>query len=343
MYKLLSNMNEPGFERFVTCLPSHQNAVDLFDWVSKIPVEGLKSGDMYLFYRDRDQRPQMVVDVLGSIEGFDVLELGPLEGAHSYQLDQLGAKSILAIEANPEQYLKCLIAKEILSHKVKFLLGDFNAYMEASDRMFDLIFACGMLYHMPDPIHTLYLISQHSPRTFIWTHYIDESNVGRLKAKQVQIHGFECDYYEVYYDEQSHSRGWAGVKPSANRLKKDDILRALKHFRFDNVVVTEDTPDHPGGPAFSVVAHNTRFDAGRSSAEDNASPYQEAQYYRNACLQLREQVGELNHELARLRVQTAPADATAQQRIDELLNSTSWKITAPLRQTKLFFQRLSRR
>ncbi len=36
----------------------------------------------------------------------NILELGPLEGAHTYQL------RILAIEANAEAFLKCLVVKE---------------------------------------------------------------------------------------------------------------------------------------------------------------------------------------------------------------------------------------
>ena len=50
----------------------------------------------------------------GRLAGFGILELGPLEGAHTYRLEQLGAERILAIEANVEAYLKCLIVKEIL-------------------------------------------------------------------------------------------------------------------------------------------------------------------------------------------------------------------------------------
>jgi hypothetical protein len=69
-------------------------------WVGRLPVQGIQSGDLQLF--DHDRRPQMVVDVCGSIEGFRILELGPLESAHTYQLERLGAGSILCTEASPE-------------------------------------------------------------------------------------------------------------------------------------------------------------------------------------------------------------------------------------------------
>ena len=73
-----------------------------------------QSGD-YASSLDYDRRPaQMVVDVCGSIEGFKILELGPPKPAATYQLERLGAGSILSIEASPEFYLKSLIVKEIL-------------------------------------------------------------------------------------------------------------------------------------------------------------------------------------------------------------------------------------
>jgi hypothetical protein len=62
--------------------------------------------------------------VRGRLDDMSLLELGPLEGAHTYQLEKLGAKSILAIEANVEAFLKCLITKEITGLQVaKFMLG----------------------------------------------------------------------------------------------------------------------------------------------------------------------------------------------------------------------------
>jgi Protein of unknown function (DUF1698) len=82
-----------------------------------------------------------------------VLELGPLEGAHTYRLQQLGAGRILAIESNVEAYLKCLIVKEALGMKrAEFMLGDFTLYLQECTERFDLVFCCGVLYHMQDPL-----------------------------------------------------------------------------------------------------------------------------------------------------------------------------------------------
>ena len=327
------------FPQFIDLPPSQQNAANLFDWVCQVPVDGLTTGGMKLF-EPEDRRPQMVIDVFGDITGFDVLELGPLEAAHSYQLERFGVDSILGIEASPEFYLKCLIVKEILGLKTNFLLGDFNLHLEETDKIYDLIFAAGVLYHMLDPLHTLYLISRHSPRAFFWTHYINEEDT-EWRARAVNVHGYNCDYYEIFYDTKAHSRGWAGVNPSACRMKQKDILGALEFFGYDSIRVMEDTPDHPGGPAFSFVCHNTQFDTKqRHSKEDgHTDPYQEASYYRQQAQFLRTQINELSHELANLRKQITAGGTLSDEKLSAIYNSRSWKITAPLRKSSTLLRK----
>jgi hypothetical protein len=309
------------FERFITTPPSQQNAADLFDWVSQVPLPGLRTGTQNF---DEDCRTEMLLEVYGSIEGFNILELGPLEASHTHQLEQLGAGSVLAIEASPEFYLKCLIAKEILGLRADFLLGDFNRYLEQSNATFDLIFASGVLYHMSDPVHTLHLASQAAPRLFLWTHYIGEDESG-FQARAVDVHGFHCDYFEVAYDPQSHSRGWAGVNPSACRLRREDILAALAHVGFDQIEITEDQPDHPGGPAFSIVAQKTQHSTPASAW--CASPDNKPNYYRVLCTRLRAQLESLTQKLLALDEQKNQAEARASEQLDRLLNSPAWQQT----------------
>jgi SAM-dependent methyltransferase len=238
--------------RFVTKTPANQNCVDLFEgrWVCALPVPGLRSGGMALFSPE-DARPQAAAEVFGSLEGFRILELGPLEGAHSYQLERLGAGSILGIDASPEFYLKGLITKEVLDLKARFLLGDFNLFLAETDKRFDLVFACGVLDHMLDPLETLHLISRVTPRVFLWTHYVAKT-MGVVS--QVERHGYRCDYHEIGYDDQDPGRGLSGIASSASRLRRDDILGALRGYGFDRVVIIADEPNHQGGPAVTLAA-----------------------------------------------------------------------------------------
>ena len=111
---------------------------------------------------------------LGGFKGRTVLELGPLEGGHSYMLQHLGAPSVVAVEANTRAFMRCLCIKEIFGlDRVHLKLGDFLAYLGEDSERFGIVAACGALYHMLDPIRLLDLIAEKTDRLLLWTHYYD--------------------------------------------------------------------------------------------------------------------------------------------------------------------------
>lgn len=103
-------------DSYVKNAPSDQNAIDIFpgEWASMFPppFNTLKAGGIPLF---QDSRVAWAFERLGGVVGQNVLELGPLEGGHSYMLELAGAASVIAIEANTRAYLKCLVVKEIFN------------------------------------------------------------------------------------------------------------------------------------------------------------------------------------------------------------------------------------
>ncbi|MBC8104440.1 MAG: class I SAM-dependent methyltransferase, partial [Cytophagales bacterium] len=132
-------------------VPGDQTALDIFkeEWSSRFPEERAdirSGGESPLF---DDPRVAWAIEQIGGISGKTVLELGPLEGGHTYQFDRAGAASIVAVEANTRGYLKCLIAKEVLGMpSAHFLCGDFVEYLRVNQMHYDLCFASGVLYHM---------------------------------------------------------------------------------------------------------------------------------------------------------------------------------------------------
>lgn len=92
--------------------PSYQNAIDLLPgWNHAFPAEmKLNAGPGFMY---EDPRIYWAAEQAGGLEGKRVLELGPLEGSHTYMLERLGARRIDAVEANKSAYLRCLVAKEI--------------------------------------------------------------------------------------------------------------------------------------------------------------------------------------------------------------------------------------
>jgi len=249
------------FSKFEQRYPSPQWAVDIFQghWASNVGrvVPNVVSGEADVF---NDPRVKFAIDHLGvgdgTLTGMSVLELGPLEGAHSYMLERAGAQ-VLAIEANVEAYLKCLIIKEITQLKnARFELGDFNLFLDNNTERYDMIFASGVIYHMPEPLRTLFRISRQTDRCFIWTHYYDPLHYpGAERTKRNASHaGFDAVYWDLEYPDMGYEKFWGGNKPVAAWMTKDGILSALKAYGYRHVDIVQDEIHHPNGASMSLVA-----------------------------------------------------------------------------------------
>lgn len=89
----------------LTTTPTHRNATDLFAdrWASDLSelAPGPKAGGLPGFRADpRPGQAAAHLGVDGRLDGYEVLELGPLEGGRTCQLEALGAKRITAVESN---------------------------------------------------------------------------------------------------------------------------------------------------------------------------------------------------------------------------------------------------
>lgn len=243
--------------------PSAQNAINIFkgEWSSRLPGSygGMSGGQSRLF---EDDRIQWALSEFGEVNDKTVLELGPLEGGHSYMLEQAGFGSVLAIEGSTRAYLKCLVTKELLnlSH-VHFLCGDFVEYLRHTSVRYDCGVASGVLYHMTEPVELLSLLSRAADKLFLWTHYYDlgHPNSRRFKAPQpIEYAGFKCMLYPREYGAGLGWGGFCGGPRSFSRwMMRSDILACLKFFGFANIRTNFEEPDHINGPAFALVATRT--------------------------------------------------------------------------------------
>ena len=145
-----------------------QATVDIFKgvWSSELPAAlAVDSGGAKLF---EDPRISWMLEQLGSIKHWRVLELGPLEGGHSAMLQAAGAGHVLAMDACAMSYLKCLIVKDLCKlDRVDFQFGDFMSYLGQSGPGFDLVVASGVLYHQRDPLACLQQMAARTNRLFI--------------------------------------------------------------------------------------------------------------------------------------------------------------------------------
>ena len=251
--------------KYSSLAPSPQNSLTIFEgeWSSSLPG-AIGSGQAALF---EDPRISWLVDKLGSVNGWRVLELGPLEGGHTYMLENCGA-NVVAIENNHNAFLCCLIIKNLFNLRSEFLLGDFSKSF-AYDCKYDLVIASGVLYHMTEPITLIQRIATVSDRVFFWTHYFDPEinhwcegirNMVGCKwrpdlIQTVNIEGVDVRIVPQIYGE---ALGWPGFCGGpdiySNWIYRDDIPKLLNALGFVHIEIAFDMPDHQNGPAFCILA-----------------------------------------------------------------------------------------
>lgn len=240
--------------------PSAQTAVDVFRgrWASDLrPLLGVEgTGSNLLFTQDR--RPDQAAAAFGrsDFQGFDILEIGPLEAAHTWLLEKLGARAITCVESSVEAWLKCLVVKEVLGlDRSKFLLGDVTSYLREEPHRFDLVFASGVLYHMADPVELIRAIADATDRCFVWTHVWDpERHPKPFQPTRVEREGIQVTYWSHRYGEKTAAGFWGGLAPTASWMTRDDMLAAFTACGLSDIRIIEDSPDHPNGPALTFTA-----------------------------------------------------------------------------------------
>lgn len=254
---------------YSTLEPAERNSLTLFagSWSSKIPGHG-GPGHAELF---TDPRIEWLARQVGSLDGLEVLELGPLEAGHTTMLERRGAK-VTAIEGNHDSFLRCLIVKNLLGLHARFMLGDF-AKSFGEDRRWDMVISSGVLYHMSDPVSLLRRIAAVTDRIFLWTHYF-EPDVSKWHPETAARIGIKWVVDETIVDASAgcdvrmvpmlyqEALGWSGFcggpESYARWIHKDDILTLLATLGFTDLSVSFDDTGHINGPSFAVFASRRR-------------------------------------------------------------------------------------
>lgn len=238
--------------------PSHSNAIGIFagEWSSAVP--GFITGTVPLF---DDARIKWLESKLGGFEGKNVLEIGPLEGGHTYMMEQRGAR-VTAIESNQRAFLKCLVVKEALGMRSKFLLGDVRPYLVTCEESYDFVLASGVLYHMTEPAELLKDLTRVTNRIGLWTHYYDEGIIGARQDLGIkfdreptirEIDGVSVALHRRHYSSELAWAGFCGgTRETSCWFTKDSLFRYLDALNFD-AVVGDENRHHPNGPCILLL------------------------------------------------------------------------------------------
>lgn len=247
--------------------PSDQNAVDLFAGIWACDLSelrpGLTSGIAPLFRQDK--RPRQLNEALRAagrdLYDMSILEIGPLEAAHTFQLEALGARSILAIEANTQAYLKCLIVKEIAKlTRSRFLLGDSFPFLKETSQRFDLVFCSGVLYHIADPFEFIQAACRVSDLFYAWTHFYDPDHMpANVEATRTPVVVSKRDgnitYHQRNYNLVAGSTATflGGNQDISSWLSLDDMHYCFSAAGFKIDIIEIDRA-HANGPGITFLA-----------------------------------------------------------------------------------------
>jgi hypothetical protein len=223
-------------------------------WVTRYEIDGIGNDGTMALYEDGLLAEHLAL--VGGVAGKRVLELGPMEAAHTRVLCEAGAQEVVAVEGFRKCFLKCLVAKEAFDlTRAKFLYGDFCQFAEAYDGpRFDVALARGVLYHQTNPAALIRNLARISDTVFVWSQVADGSHPGgpetTVATDGKTYRGRFNDYGGVRNLLASYC---GGVHDVAVWLYADELRRAFRDVGFTHLVEGP-TPATPHGPCVQFVA-----------------------------------------------------------------------------------------
>lgn len=215
-------------------------------WITKFVIDGVSNGGD--FDAANDARIQQFARVFPDVQ--TVLELGALEGGHSFALSSLqSVKSVLAIELRSSNLEKARFVKNLLGDKkVDFIQADVENCDLTKFGSVDAVFCSGILYHLQQPWKLLQQCSLITSKLFLWTHYASESQSSRKK------HGYRGKWYR----EGGILDPLSGASRYSFWLSLGSLLQILEEVGFTKVLIIENNLSHENGCAVTLAAIHQR-------------------------------------------------------------------------------------
>ena len=184
-------------------------------------------------------------------EAATILELGSLEGAHTFILAQRpGVKRVLALEGRELNLRKARFVQELLHvTNAEFEQANLeNADLTAFGK-FDAVFCSGLIYHLPEPWKLISQFPALAPNLFIWTHYAAEADTEIVSdGLRGKIH-----------PEGGAADPLSGMSATATWLTLGSLITTLTKSGYASVQVIDNNLTHPNGPAVTIGATTGEF------------------------------------------------------------------------------------
>jgi SAM-dependent methyltransferase len=174
-------------------------------------------------------------------EARSILELGSLEGAHSFSLARL-ANRVVAVEGRDENIARAQFVQELLGvENVTFVEADLETVPLERFGRFDAVFCVGLLYHLPKPWLLLDQLAGVAPGVFLQTHYAEH--------EEITVDGMPGRMYR----EHGRTDPLSGLSPESFWLTIPALTERLERSGYV-VDVLEADVSHRNGPIVTLAA-----------------------------------------------------------------------------------------
>lgn len=213
-------------------------------WITGFDIGGKRFGGSYHAATD----PRLVSFLKRFHSPGRVLELGSLEGGHTFPLAQ-AANEVIAVEARPTNLEKsCWLQSIFGAQNVRFMQRDIES-VELSDLgSFDVIFNLGLLYHLAHPWELLSQLSTRTRWMYLWTHVAPP----RWRRSR-HPRAIRQSYRGVVYPEHGANDPLSGLGAYSFWPTEKDLLRMLGDCGFIHCELLRRERGHIHGPAVLML------------------------------------------------------------------------------------------
>lgn len=178
-------------------------------------------------------------------EAETILELGALEGAHTFMLaEHPRVKRVLAVEGRAVNLRKARFLKQVLqAEKAEFIQGNLENDPLAVGH-FDAVYCSGLLYHLPEPWKLIERLASAAPKLFLWTMYSDDASADLVR------HGFRGREQTEGGTEEPLS----GLSAHSFWLTLGSLTEALTRSGYGHIEIIHNDLAHSAGRAVTIGA-----------------------------------------------------------------------------------------
>ncbi|HEY2783744.1 MAG TPA: class I SAM-dependent methyltransferase [Fimbriiglobus sp.] len=211
-------------------------------WVSRFRIGGRDYGGA--FDPANDPRLRHFAEAFPAARR--VLELGSLEGAHTFALAAMpGVDAVVGIEGRLANLKRArFVQRQLGVRNVSFVRANLESFDPASLGPFDAVFCSGLLYHLPRPWTLLQTIAGTAPGLLLATHVTPDA-----KANEVR-NGYSGSVYREF----GHRDPLSGLSPESFWPTLGALKAMLADAGFRSVVVCDHDENNPHGPLVTLAA-----------------------------------------------------------------------------------------